>query len=160
MSIATPTDHSEPVRPKPGCLCWGAGSAPRNPLYATEKIPAAFACRDSIISDLTPLPRRIGAKLRRSLRRRAATQPYPAGLLAFGSSPVPRLPIQFGQWLQRGGYPITVAPPQRILTAFPIRAGLSSAPSWVSPNNWCDITSSRKRCQTCSWSVTVPRSVG
>ena len=50
----------------------------------------------------------------------------PAGLLAFGSSPISRLPIHRGQWLKRGGYPITVAPPQRILTAFPICARSSS----------------------------------
>ena len=114
MSIAAPGGDSEPVHSTPGCPYWGAGSAPRNPLYATEKSLPLSLSRDRIVSDLTPLLRRIGTKLRRSLRRRAANQPYPAGLLALGSSPVPRLPIQMDsgysgaatrlQWRLRSGF--------------------------------------------------------
>ena len=59
-------------------------------------------------------------KPERSPGRRAAAQPSPAGLLAPGSSPNPRLPISIPrQWRQRAANRVTVAPPQRIFTAFP-----------------------------------------
>ena len=59
-------------------------------------------------------------KPERSPGRRAVAQPSPAGLLAPGSSPNPRLPISIPrQWRQRAANRVTVAPPQRNFTAFP-----------------------------------------
>ena len=100
--------------------------------FAQQKIPVAFATTGINHVPTGPVPRMAGIYETRALPgRRATAQFSPAGLLAPGSSPHPRLPIHLGQWHSASGYPVTVAPPQRIYTAFPFRARFAGAPDWL-----------------------------